>query len=543
MTERKPSETNSGLTRRNFLKLSAAGAGALALINPLGHFAGAQGNGASKRPNIVFFITDDESWLERSIYGWSKLPTPAFDRVAKQGVLFNYGYTSAPSCAPSRGSFLTGRNFWELEQGAMIQGFVPNKFPLLTDLLAEAGYQVARVGKGMGPYVPIPGIGHGDDAAGPHVNAVLVEEPQEKISSIDYAASFAKFLDEREAEKPFFFWVGVTEPHLPWAKDNYKKLEERYGMTLDDIDVPGFIPDTLGVRKERGNFLYEICYADEHLGRILDALEKKGELDNTIVIMVGDNGDAPPRSKASPYDWGTHEPMAIMWPSRVKSGRVVEDFVNFPDLTPTLLEAAGAEVPKSMTGRSILNDILLSDKQGLVNPTRDFIVTGLEWHGEFAPENRAGRMIRDHRYEYVVHYGGGIPIGLRPQLELPDSEFEKTAETAGLAELLSRHPNHPKVKPFVKLLTGRPAPEEFYDLEKDPWHLNNVIDDPAYAEIKERLKARMKAYQLETGDPRATGDMAIFEKTREFVQKRKKEGYPRAWDEFSPELKELVKNM
>src|SRR5687768_1369462 len=88
----------------------------------------------AKPPNVVVFITDDESWLERSAYGWANIPTPHFDRVAREGVLFAHGYTSAPSCAPSRASLLTGRNFWELEHGAFIQAWLPAKFPCLPDL-------------------------------------------------------------------------------------------------------------------------------------------------------------------------------------------------------------------------------------------------------------------------------------------------------------------------------------------------------------------------------------------------------------------------
>ncbi len=102
------------------------------------------------RPNILFFLTDDESWLERSAYGWSKLPTPAFDRVAREGVLFTNGFTSAPSCAPSRACVLTGHHFWELEQGAFIQAFIPKKYPIVTRILARHGYQVGRTGKGWG---------------------------------------------------------------------------------------------------------------------------------------------------------------------------------------------------------------------------------------------------------------------------------------------------------------------------------------------------------------------------------------------------------
>lgn len=106
---------------------------------------------AEPPPNVLFFITDDESAIERSAYGWSKLPTPAFDRVARDGVLFTNGFTTSPSCAPSRASVLTGRQFWELEQGGFIQAFIPRKYPTVSQLLAAHGYELARTGKGWGP--------------------------------------------------------------------------------------------------------------------------------------------------------------------------------------------------------------------------------------------------------------------------------------------------------------------------------------------------------------------------------------------------------
>jgi uncharacterized sulfatase len=284
------------------------------------------------------------------------------------------------------------------------------------------------------------------------------------------------------------------------------------------------MPDTPGIRRDRANMLYEVCYADEQLGRIIQILEEKGKLENTLLIVTSDNGTGLPRSKATLYDWGVHEPLAIMWPARVPAGRTVDDFVGFADFAPTMLEAAGLPVPESMSGRSIL-DVLASGKSGQVDPARSFIVTGLEWHGELPPDSRAGRMIRDDRYEYIVSYGEMSARRPDPARVLPDEAFDKTATTAGLATLLVKHPEHPKVKPFVPLLMSPTASEELYDLEKDPWQLHNVIADPAYAEVKERLKAMLKAYQLKTGDPRATGDMRAFDQARAFVIERKQAGY------------------
>ena len=155
-------------------------------------------------PNILFFLTDDESWIERSAYGWSKLPTPAFDRVAREGALFTNGYTTAPSCAPSRASVLTGHHFWELEQGAFIQAFIPKKYPIVTRILARHGYQVGRTGKGWGPgshgQLGIP-----SDSLGRTFMSEEIPDPPEEVRATDYAANFDRFLESLDPEQPFFF--------------------------------------------------------------------------------------------------------------------------------------------------------------------------------------------------------------------------------------------------------------------------------------------------------------------------------------------------
>ncbi|MBM4157084.1 MAG: hypothetical protein FJ221_18975 [Lentisphaerae bacterium] len=229
---------------------------ALALL-PL---AAATALAAAERPNVVFFIVDDQSWLESSAYGGASVPTPQFDRLAREGVLFDHGFTSAPSCAPSRAAILTGRNFWELEQGAFIQGWLPTKFPLLPDLLEGAGYHAGFTGKGWGPGVDAPG-GRARNPAGTAWTTERRTPAEPGINPIDYAANFAKFLDARPDGKPFYFWIGTTEPHHPHDRRNH----ERLGVPLADIRVPGFLPDTPGVRTHRADYLYEVRHADTTL--------------------------------------------------------------------------------------------------------------------------------------------------------------------------------------------------------------------------------------------------------------------------------------
>ncbi len=477
------------------------------------------------RPNVVIFLTDDESWQERSLYGWQKLPTPNLDRVAREGVYFTRGYTSAPSCAPSRASLLTGHNFWELEQGAFIQAWLPAKFPTLPELLDKAGYVTGYSGKGWGPGV-MTGSGRTLNPAGQVFNALKrpQQERESGINDIDYPANFAKFLDTRKPGQPFWFWVGSTEPHAPCARDNYKKLESKYGVGLDAVKVPGFLPDTPGVRRNRANMLYEVCRADEDLGRVLKVLEQRGVLTNTLVIVTGDNGTGILRAKANIYDWGVHEPLAMMWPGVIPSGRRVDDFVNFADIAPTILEAAGAPVPAEMSGRSLLK-LLRSPASGRIEPERSFTVCGLEWHGEQEPINLAGRTILDERYQYIVNYGTGPRMVLSPEARQPAEAFETSFQNDSVSTLFSRHAGHPSLQRFLPLLVNPRPREELYDLRDDPWELKNLADSPEHAAIKAKLKAQLEEVQRRTRDPRLTGEMKIFEQTRAFVQERKRKGY------------------
>jgi uncharacterized sulfatase len=481
---------------------------------PLLPLAIATGLAAVPRPNVVFFIVDDQSWMESSAYGGASVPTPQFDRLAREGVLFDHGYTSAPSCAPSRAAVLTGRNFWELEQGAFIQGWLPRKFPLLPDLLEGAGYHAGFTGKGWGPGVDGPG-GRERNPAGTAWNTERRKRPEPGINPIDYAANFAKFLDAQPDGKPFYFWVGTTEPHHPHDRRNHEKL----GVPLADIRVPGFLPDTPGVRTHRADYLYEVRHADTTLGEILKILDDRGLSSNTIVIATGDNGTPSPRAKADLYDWGVHVPFAVRWPARVAPGRRVADFVNFIDVAPTLLDAAGATIPEGMSGRSFLN-VLADPGSGQIDASRTWTATGLEWHGR----TLAGRMVRDARHLYVVNYD--LPFGpLTNAPRRPDADYAQSAERSDVASLLLDHASHSAVRRFNELINGPRPREELYDCVADPFQLTNLAARAELKPVLERLRATLEGYQRKTGDPRVTGDMEIFNRTRTFVDKRKKADY------------------
>jgi len=485
------------------------------LLAPLSALQAAE----TARPNILIVINDDQSWLECSAYGNSSVQTPAFDRVAKAGVLFTHGYCSAPSCAPARAALLTGRNFWELEQGAFIQAWLPAKFTTLPERLEASGYHAGYTGKGWGPGVKEP-TGRRSDPAGRAWNSVRIKEPAKGISNIDYVANFRQFLEAKPEGEPFYFWAGIIEPHGPWGEDNHTEL----GVALDKIKLPGFIPETPGVRRARGNYLAEVQHADRTLGALLQLLEERGELASTLVIVTADNGTPLPRAKTSVYDWGVHVPLAMMWPAKVSAGRTVSDFIGFPDLAPTILEAAGLSVPPEMSGRSVLKT-LLSASSDRVDPARDFSVNGIEWHGNLPPIDIAARMIRDDRFIYIVNYSSTPRYATTAGGGQPEDRYAVNAEKFDVMPLLAAHPGQPELQRFIQLIMAPRSREELYDCVADPDQLRNLADHPEFAEIKVKLRTRLETYQRLTHDPRITGDMAIFEQSLKFVQERKATGY------------------
>jgi len=337
---------------------------------------------SDKQPNILFAISDDQSFPYASAYGTAGIQTPAFDRVAKAGVLFNNAFVAAPGCSPSRAAILTGKNIWQLEEAGTHASYFPKKFTVFTDLLESAGYELGFTGKPWGP-------GNWQDAGwtrnpvGPEFNELTLESvPANGINSKDYYGNFVEFFNQKESGKPFFFWYGAHEPH--------RRYEDGSGISAgkktDEMVVPSFLPDAELVRSDIADYALEIEWFDSQLEKMLNLLEEKGELDNTIVIVTADNGMPFPYAKANVQEYGTHVPLAICWPSGIEGERVVDNPVGLIDLAPTFMEIAGVENVSEMTGKS-LSPILLSDKQGMVDVGRKYVLTGRERHTHARPDN------------------------------------------------------------------------------------------------------------------------------------------------------------
>ena len=441
----------------------------------------------ARRPNIVFAIADDWGWFHAGVYGDPVVKTPNFDRVAREGVLFNYAYISAPSCTPSRNTALTGQYHWRLGPGANLWSTLDPSTPVYPLLLKQAGYHIGSWRKSWGPG---------------NLKAWKEHPAGEPYKSMD------AFLAARPKDAPFCFFLGAYDPHRGYKLHS----GEKSGIDLDKIKLFKCFPDSKTVRGDVADYYFEVQRFDRDVGMALKKLEAIGELENTLFVVTGDHGMPFPRCKGNLYDSGSRVPLAIRWGSKIKKpGRVVDDFVSFTDLAPTFLEIAGLEPPAVMTGKSLLN-ILTSEKDGIVEPDkRSFVIYGKERHAPGQEENKGGypcRAIRDHQFLYIRNFKpdrwpAGTPNYEKAAIKgawLTDCDNGPTKTY--MTENKDKDELH---KRLWELSFGKRPAEELYDCKKDPEQLNNLADDPAHAEAKKKLAARLMENLKATGDPRATG--------------------------------------
>lgn len=466
------------------------------------------------RPNVLIAISDDQSFPHASAYGSRFAETPAFDRVAREGLLFMNGFAASPGCSPSRAALLTGRYPWQLEHAGTHASLFPEKYVVFPDLLEQAGYAVGHTGKGWGPG-DYEASGRTRNPAGPAYNEHTLEARPEGISSNDYAANFAAFLEARPQGQPFYFWYGASEPHRVFEEG----LGQKLGKDPGAVDVPAFLPDVPEVRSDLLDYAAEIEHFDAHLGRMLAMLEAAGELENTIVIVTSDNGMAFPRAKANVYEYGIHVPLAVRWGAAGPGGRVVYDLVDLVDLAPTILEAAGVRHPGThpMAGRSLLS-LLRSQEEGVVDPTRDTAYSARERHSSSRYGNLAypQRALRTPQYLYIRNFKperwpAGAPRKYEDGTPGPMHGGYHDIDAAPSLDYLIVHAGDPAVERFLHLSVARRPAEELYDILQDPACLRNLAEERAYDAVTAGLRRQLLSFLAETGDPRVVGDGDVFE--------------------------------
>jgi arylsulfatase A-like enzyme len=502
---------------------------------------------AQERPNILFFFADDWGRFAR-IYSEHErtaglnglLKTPHLDRLAKSGVLFRNAHVNAPSCTPCRSSLLSGQHFWRTGRGAILQGAVWDEtIPTYPLLLRDAGYHLGKSYKVWSPGspadAPYGGQKHAFEKAGRAFNnfSENATELVEKGATIEAAraqllsevrGNFQAMLAAKPAGQPFAYWFGPTNTHRDWVRGSGKRL---WNIDPDALKgrLPAFLPDVPVVREDLADYLGEVQALDAAMGVLLAELERTGELSRTLIAVSGDHG-APgfPHGKCNLYGFGTGVSLILSGPG-VKGGRVVDDMVSLPDLAPTFLEAGGVKPPAVMTGRSLWN-VLQSDRQGLVDPARTWIVAGRERHVEIARPDYSPypqRALRTLDHVLIVNFKPERwPLGNPYRLDGKDEPtFDEIAKTTFVtlpdddagptkAWFVGARKSPEWSAQFEKFYGRRPM-FELYDLHKDPDEMNNVAEDPAYAAVRKEMTDRLFTILRETGDPRMVEDGKYFE--------------------------------
>lgn len=470
------------------------------LLLCLGWTAAMDSLAQTDRPNILFVIADDQSYPHASAYGTLWIETPGFDWVAQNGCLFGNAFVTSPGSSPSRASILTGRYPWQIAEAGTHASSFPSEYKCFTDMLEEAGYRVGFTGKGWGPG-DWAVSGRKRNPAGTPYNKVRLTPPHKGISDIDYAGNFRQFLD-KNAGRPFCFWLGANEPHRTYEKDSWRGE----GKSTENVDVPPFLPDDDVVRQDLLDYAVEIEWFDSHLQKAIALLKERNLLDNTLIVVTADNGMPFPAAKANCYDAGIHVPLAICWTGKMKGNRKYGEVVSMVDMAPTFLDAAGLPPCADMAGRSLL-PLLAGDDKAAARP---MAFAGRERHSSARPGNVGYpvRAVRTKNFLYIRNirpdrWPAGNPCYIDKEGHLSAlhrAYFDIDGSPTWSHMVACR--DSARVYPlFLNASSKRPY-EELYDMRDDSGCLHNLVGDRRYADTLEELRSAMDRMQDETRDYR-----------------------------------------
>ena len=447
--------------------------------------------------NIIFYFTDQQRWDTCGCFGQPLDITPNLDALAREGVKFDNAFSPQPVCGPCRALFQTGK--YPTETGCFRNNIMlPAGVKTLGQYIEEAGYETAYIGKwhlaSDGELEKPPTIDHTVTAIPRELrggytgfwraadvleftshgyDGFVFDENDKRVDFKGYRADCIndmalEFLDGYTGEKPFFMTVSQIEPHHQNDRRHYEGPEgskERF----KDFVLPEDLKALGGnAAEEYPDYLGQCASLDENLGRLVAKLKEKGLYENTVILFASDHGshfltrnrdehlNGYDDYKRSCHDACLHVPLVIAG-GPYRGGRTVEELVSTASLPKTILALAGVDVGGAMIGENLLDVV---EKKADNRPNEIFAQIS---------ESRVGRCIRTARYTYSV-YAPGVNGG----------------EAAA---------------------SDRYADDFLYDMEQDPHQLNNVVTDPAYAQVKAELRARLLdwIWQAEGARPVITG--------------------------------------
>jgi len=478
--------------------------------------------GVDTRPNFLFIISDDQSWQHTSYGGYAAVKTPAFDRIAEEGVYFKNAFVSAPSCTESRSAILSGRHFWQTGSGALLWGQYPEDMPNFVQSLSASGYATISIGKSWGPGIVPKGVEPTGKRLRKHLKATDEQDGYRGMKG--YAAELDEFLQQRGDEAPFFAWVGLFEPHREYLDKKNSRFKQENPPSL----WPAFMPDTGRSQKQLSRYLEEIEYGDGEVSQMLQHLEKRKLLENTVVIYTSDNGMPFPGAKGNLYRYGLQVPLAIRWSKKIRPAiRNRDELVSLVDLAPTILELAAVKHDMTFSGQSLL-PLMISDKSaGQTWQPRDFVLAGFERHVPDARQDLStypARAIITPDWFYIRNYQSDRwPMGDPMRKDGSEGYWDAAVAT------LKTYKNN-NIEPFFSELLGKRPPRELYRWADAPGPSHNKASDPQYRDIVQTLDAQLESALVAAKDPGVTDRDYFFKRyghhTSPFTASRPEEELP-----------------
>ena len=415
------------------------------------------------KPNVVVVIADDLTWTDLGCYGGVNVETPRIDSIANAGLRFDSAYTATAMCAPMRMQLYTG--LFPVKSGAYPNhSRVYDGVQSVVHYLGDLDYRVGLIGKThFKPQESFP-----------------FEKINGNMAPDGDWSNVAEFI-ERDEDEPYCLFVCSHEPHLPWNKGDATAFDP------DELELTPQILDTPEMRVALCRYYAEIAYLDQQVGEVLDLVDASSDIENTIFMFLSEQGAQIPGAKWTCYTPGLHVGIVMRWPGQIEAGTTSDAMINYVDVVPTLIDAAGGEPIDGLSGRSFLG--VIDGETDEHNEYAYGVQTSMGAIGS-PPTGYGVRSVQDREFRYVwnltpeVEYANAVTVG---DNEGYWSAWVELAETDEHARFM------------VDRYISRPG-EELYDLEADPYEMNNRATDPAYTEKKAALREKLEAWMEEQGD-------------------------------------------
>ena len=416
-----------------------------------------------EKPNFLLFISDDCTYRDLGCYGSQDAITPNIDKFAKEGMMFSKAYQAVPMSGPTRNNLYSG--LWPQKSGAYPNhSFSNNGNVSIVHHLKPLGYKVALIGKShVFPVEVYP------------FDLYVPRLAPDNALDFDSIERFIKECEERNV--PYCLYVCTGSPHSPWTKGDQTKFSAEK-LTLPPIYVD--VPET---RENYRNYLAEINHMDGEFGRVLGILDDKGDKENTMVTFLSEQGNSFPFSKWTCYDIGVHSAMLVRYPKKIKANTQSNALVEYIDVVPTYIDMAGGSPVAPIDGRSF-KEVLLGKKEEhkkytfSIQTTRG-IKSGSQFYGV--------RAVCDGQYRYILNLTPTERFRCATTLSDMFKAWEKKAQTDEKAKFL------------VNKYQYRPQ-EELYDVNKDPYCMNNLIEDKELSSKRKEFSAELKKWMDNCGD-------------------------------------------